>query len=79
MCAAGCLIDAAEYTAVFEHKSWRELIRLRLIKSDDHCELITKLQRVHDAKFISVNVWLSELWEVGTDAMLDTEFLEEYQ
>lgn len=50
-CAAGVLIDDADYTHDLEHKCWLELLERNYLpanKYDAHRWLINELQNIHD-------------------------------
>ena len=46
-CAAGCLMTDSEYRLVFEEKEWEVLISFGWVP-DNHGELISDLQNIHD-------------------------------
>lgn len=46
-CAAGCLIADEEYTDSMEGEPWERLVVHRTVP-EEHCELISSLQNVHD-------------------------------
>jgi len=56
-CAAGCLINDDEYKSYFEGVWWAAFPR-RFRGTLKHCDLITKLQSIHDATSI-------QGWEQG--------------
>lgn len=66
-CAAGCLISEEEYKPEFEGNSWSDLVRY-YNKSRAHCELIQKLQDIHDTS--PVYLWEKELNELEKELSL---------
>lgn len=81
MCAGGCLIDDSEYTINFDISkgrfgtSWEALI-LREMVPNAHCDLIIKLQDIHDSH--SVGLWKGSLIKLAEYVGLDSSFLAEF-
>ena len=63
-CAAGCLIADDEYNSKFEGESWRKLASLQAVPSY-HEDLITSLQKMHDAYLVSE--WPERLRQLAAD------------
>lgn len=72
-CAAGCLIDDAEYKKEFEHTSWEALVMEGHVPSS-HSELIVKLQFIHDQT--KPPQWREGLLELAESEFLNSEFIE---
>lgn len=75
-CAAGCLIGDDEYNASFmEGHSWLRL-RMEGIVPDEHWELVTELQKVHDLE--EIENWQRELRFVAAQFHLNCNVLENF-
>lgn len=72
-CAAGCLIDDAEYTHDMEGCSWTQMVAHRIAPSA-HQFLITALQIAHDS--FPPTSWRSRLQLVARVHGLNTDVLQ---
>ncbi len=61
-CAGGWLLSSKAYRRDIEGESWEDVIRLLGI-SNKHCELISRLQDIHDTK--SIKRWREEFNKVA--------------
>lgn len=79
MCAAGCLIDDAEYTTDMEFHSWNYLYLAQNpgVCKIGHVDLVTDLQRVHD--HFDPKRWKQELTAVALIHNLDRSILNQYE
>lgn len=71
-CAAGCLIADSEYNYHFENNTWYHLIVNYKIPNN-HAELITRLQRIHDK--YEPHEFKEKLILLGIKEKLNTTFL----
>lgn len=72
-CAAGCLIDDAEYTHAIEGWSWAQLVAKK-IAPPAHELLISALQSVHDS--FPPTTWKSKLQLIARTLGLNTDVLQ---
>ena len=62
-CAAGCFISDEEYDPAMETRSWEGISNVgRFGIPDDHCDLISSLQTIHDE--YEVEFWPEKLAEL---------------
>lgn len=72
MCAAGILIPDDIYLKSFEYSRWDALVEDNNFP-EEHCNLITRLQNVHDT--YGVFLWHEQLIKVAAEFNLDAKFL----